>query len=58
MKARIIQVYGDELEAIEAAQGALGVPWLMGEDGVQGSWWVDADELRAWRLQHTSLGDE
>ena len=42
MKARIVQVNGDELEALEAAQGDLGVPWLMREDGVQGSWWADA----------------
>jgi hypothetical protein len=32
------------------------VPWLMREDGVQGSWWADADELRAWRATRTSEG--
>lgn len=57
MTPRITPVTGDDLEAIQAAQGSLGVPHLFREDGVDGSYWADADELRAWRSHFTSTAE-
>ena len=60
MKQKLVQVTDPlELRALDLGKGELNYPKLIQEiiDGVAyNAYYADADELRLWRLQHTSTG--
>lgn len=57
-KPRLVVVGHTEAKALMADPANLAVPSLVRIRSGQGvAYMADADELRAWRLQHTSQGE-
>lgn len=57
-KPRLIEVTDSaELAALDASKGDIGAPFTL-RIVKGGKVFADADELRAWRLQHTSQSEQ
>lgn len=57
-KPRFARLEETEAECMLKSAGALDLPHLYPNIlNEKISWWADAEELRAWRLQHTSGGN-
>jgi hypothetical protein len=57
-KPRLVEVFGDELAVIHALANDLKAPCVFSNRvGSVIHFWVDADELRAWRASQSTSGE-